>query len=96
MCSSDFAAERQHYDHLGAWIGLHRPKGKDSKWSWIDGSPLDFENWSTLSTEAKPAGVDKDQRWCVLIVNNRYDDHTQWNIRSCDKYSQTAICQKEL
>ncbi|KAH7702844.1 Lithostathine-1 [Aphelenchoides avenae] len=97
---SDFigrrAAERLDSDHIGAWIGLQRPKGTNSKWGWTDGTPLDFENWSTLADEDKPHGVSTGQRWCVLIVNGYFEDRTQWNIRDCGRDSETAICQKEL
>ncbi|KAK0401633.1 hypothetical protein QR680_015888 [Steinernema hermaphroditum] len=28
------------------WIGLRKPAGTDSEYSWVDGSPLDYKNWA--------------------------------------------------
>ncbi|KAH7726282.1 C-type lectin [Aphelenchoides avenae] len=77
----------------GAWIGLQRGTGTDSKWVWADGTPLDFENWSTDEDEYE---VDESERSCVVIVNGNYDDETQWAIRRCRDEGETAICQKKL
>ncbi|KAH7714948.1 C-type lectin-1, partial [Aphelenchoides avenae] len=90
------AAELQHSDHIGAWIGVHRPKGTNSNWGWTDGTSLDFENWSTRVDEKQPNTVNTSERWCVLIVNGHYDDRTQWSIQGCGRANETAICQKEL
>ncbi|KAK0401956.1 hypothetical protein QR680_016065 [Steinernema hermaphroditum] len=31
------------------WIGLHKPAGIDSEYSWVDGSPVDYKNWAKRS-----------------------------------------------
>uniref|UniRef100_A0A1I7YKD3 Metalloendopeptidase n=1 Tax=Steinernema glaseri TaxID=37863 RepID=A0A1I7YKD3_9BILA len=31
------------------WIGLHKPRGANSQYSWTDGSPLDYKNWANGS-----------------------------------------------
>ncbi|KAH7707720.1 FRAS1-related extracellular matrix protein 1-like protein [Aphelenchoides avenae] len=90
-----FSADQMHDDHWGAWIGLHRPAGTDSAWQWLDGSALDYTNWSDDVEETRPENAASSQRWCVMIVNSFWRNHKDWIFRNCEKGGQSAVCMKE-
>uniref|UniRef100_A0A1I7Z790 C-type lectin domain-containing protein n=1 Tax=Steinernema glaseri TaxID=37863 RepID=A0A1I7Z790_9BILA len=62
------------------WIGMKKAAGKESPFQWVDGSPIDYENWPTR----KPKPTAKEQ--CVLHW------HPYWAATNCAiKYA--SVCE---
>jgi len=76
-----------------AWIGAHRvgpltdPVPRNDQWTWIDGSAVEFSNWSA----GQPDNHEGDE-FC-LELNNGYD--YLWNDLPCDSVHNRDyyICQ---
>ncbi|KAH7693801.1 Lectoxin-Lio1, partial [Aphelenchoides avenae] len=88
------SVNQMHNEHYGAWIGLHRPVGAQSTWESLDGSELDFTNWSDIDGNTKLENARSDQQWCVVILNSGWIQHKQWNFQGCD-YTESAVCKKQ-
>ena len=74
-----------------AWIGAHRvgpltdPKPRNDQLTWIDGSALEFSNWS----EGQPDNHNEDE-FCVEI---NWNGSATWNDVHCDSNSRNYyIC----
>uniref|UniRef100_A0A1I7ZDR6 C-type lectin domain-containing protein n=1 Tax=Steinernema glaseri TaxID=37863 RepID=A0A1I7ZDR6_9BILA len=51
------------------WIGLHKDAGTNSQYTWIDGSPMDYKNWSPGypgSSAAEKCGAYSNGKWIAL------------------------------
>ena len=76
-----------------AWIGAHRvgpftdPVPRNDQWTWIDGSAMEFSNWSA----GQPDNHEGDE-FC-LELNNGFD--YLWNDLPCDSVHNRDyyICQ---
>ena len=77
-----------------AWIGL-KESADDSKWYWVDGTPLEgqYENWGL--GEPNNAGVQED---CGHFFNKP----GKWNDISCELTGDLAakapivVCEKHI
>ncbi|KAK0407196.1 hypothetical protein QR680_019069 [Steinernema hermaphroditum] len=69
---------------LGAifWIGLHKPEGADSSYSWADGSPVDYTNWE----DGMPGSYSMES--CAAFMNEK------WFPFECD-WEQAFVCQQQ-
>ena len=67
-----------------AWVGAHRvgpqvdPKPRNDQWTWIDGSPLDYSNWSPGQPDNY--GVVGDE-FCLEV---NFGSSGKWNDAPCD------------
>ena len=74
-----------------AWIGAHRvgpytdPKPRNDQFTWIDGSALEFSNWSG----GQPDNYNGDE-FCVEM--NTFGSAT-WNDQWCNANRNYYICQ---
>ena len=74
-----------------AWIGAHRvgpytdPIPRNDQFTWIDGSALEFSNWSGGQPDNYNGG-----EFCVEV--NRFGP-TTWNDQPCDSKNDNYICQ---
>ena len=74
-----------------AWVGAHRvgpftnPEPRNDQFTWIDGSALEFSNWSGGQPDNYNGG-----EFCVEM--NRFGP-TTWNDQPCDSKNDNYICQ---
>ncbi|KAK0401951.1 hypothetical protein QR680_016063 [Steinernema hermaphroditum] len=57
------------------WIGLHKPQGIDSRFSWIDGTALDYTNWMKgypRVTASEECGAHWYTEWVGLSCKLQY------------------------
>ena len=70
------------------WMGLFQRAGGSERWSWTDGSPLDFTNWR--QGEPNNGGLIGGDENCALMFESG-----AWNDEECS-YSEKYICQITL
>jgi len=68
-----------------AFVGAHRVGPLGPQLTWIDGSALDFSNWSGGQPDNYNGG-----EFCVVM--NRFGP-TTWNDQPCDSKNDNYICQ---
>ena len=68
-----------------AFVGAHRVGPLGPQLTWIDGSALDFSNWSGGQPDNYNGG-----EFCVVV--NRFGSKT-WNDQPCDLKRDNYICQ---
>uniref|UniRef100_A0A1I7ZR12 C-type lectin domain-containing protein n=1 Tax=Steinernema glaseri TaxID=37863 RepID=A0A1I7ZR12_9BILA len=57
------------------WIGLHKPQGIRSKFTWTDGSALDYTNWAKGQPRANPSkecAAYWTPNWAATNCANKY------------------------
>ncbi|KAK0419915.1 hypothetical protein QR680_014402 [Steinernema hermaphroditum] len=57
------------------WLGLRKPAGADTKYSWIDGSSDDYSNWAEGAPKASASEgcvAHKDSSWVVLGCDEKH------------------------
>ena len=88
------AVEQENVPEGKAWIGLFK-NTEDSKWYWVDGTPLEghFEYWG----EGEPNNYGGDEN-----CGHFFGEPTTWNDASCEftggwaKKAPTIVCEKNL
>uniref|UniRef100_A0A7I4YJK7 C-type lectin domain-containing protein n=1 Tax=Haemonchus contortus TaxID=6289 RepID=A0A7I4YJK7_HAECO len=79
-----------------AWIGLRQKDWpKDKKWTWTDGTPVDYLNWAPDEPNNH-----EDSEHCAQVYNDPKDsdfkgDGEQWNDYNCDAKMMFFVCKKE-
>ncbi|KAI1723559.1 lectin c-type domain-containing protein [Ditylenchus destructor] len=73
-----------------AWIGLQQDC---NVWKWIDGSPMDFQNWKINEPDIS------GRKECGIICRDKSSLCNGWESWYCSKISQTitiTVCKKPV
>ncbi|XP_044883010.1 struthiocalcin-2-like [Mauremys mutica] len=78
---ADFVTRSQRHDDDDddgddVWIGLHTP-ARSRRWSWADGSELDFSAWGSRGSSSSPKGEP-----CVVLEEDT--GFMTWDKDSCN------------
>ncbi|CAJ0601370.1 unnamed protein product [Cylicocyclus nassatus] len=80
--------------HDMTWIGLREGPEKD-KWTWTDGTKLDYNSWASNSPDPKW----KEGKRCVLLSSDTYVDswtigYQEWTDTRCSEKIRSFVCKK--
>ena len=73
-----------------AWIGLRR-NTSDSKFYWVDGTPIEgnYDSWGS----GEPNNYDNNENCTHVVV---HPSHPVWNDIACEKSWAATLCQKTI
>ncbi|XGW31518.1 hypothetical protein V3C99_010016, partial [Haemonchus contortus] len=96
ITKTDKVSKNQNYTDF-VWIGLQQKNWpKDKKWTWTDGTPVDYLNW---------APAEPDNKWnsehCAEIFNTPKlilpnSQWKKWNDYGCHIKMKYFVCKKKF